>query len=225
MTMHTEASPKTSENPKRTRRTGPYKAADARRQAILDAAIQHFAQWGYFNSSIPKIAADVGMTKAGLIHHFGSKDALLLAVLELREQRALQAFYGEEPQDASIQWHFRQIAAQAAFNEREVALTQMFSVLVAEASNPEHPAHSYFQARYDSIIRSIAEMLTRMVEAGNLLPGTDVQQVASEILAVEDGFTIQWALGVRSTSLTKRVTTYLDRLAKSISTDGSGIAD
>ena len=85
MTTHITEGVTPLQRPKRVRRTGPYKAADARRQAILDTAIEHFAQWGYFNSSIPKIAADVGMTKAGLIHHFGSKEALLSAVLEVRE--------------------------------------------------------------------------------------------------------------------------------------------
>jgi AcrR family transcriptional regulator len=223
MTMQTEESKAPAERSKRVRRTGPYKAADARRGAILEAAIEHFSQWGYFNSSIPRIAADVGLTKAGLIHHFGSKEELLSAVLELRDQRAVEAFYAEDFMNDPIRY-FRQMAAQTAFNEGQPGLTQMFTVLAAESSNEEHPAHEYFQRRYANIIDLSSGILGNMVAAGALIPGTDVRQVASEILAVVDGFTIQWALAKASTSLHDTVYAYLDRLAKSITTDGRGLA-
>ncbi|WP_406482751.1 TetR/AcrR family transcriptional regulator [Streptomyces sp. NBC_01615] len=44
---------------------------------IVETAVTHFAQWGCLNSSMPKIAADVGISQAGLLHHFGSKQKLL----------------------------------------------------------------------------------------------------------------------------------------------------
>jgi AcrR family transcriptional regulator len=224
MTMQTEETPRVRKPPARVRRTGPYKAADARREAILDAAIEHFALWGYFNSSVPKIAADVGVTKAGLIHHFASKEVLLSAVLELREQRAVTAFYsGEGSQNPSH--YFGQIAVQAAFNESQPGLTQMFSVLAAEASNPEHPAHEYFVQRYERITEAIADILTEMVVAGTLLPETDVHQIAREILAVVDGFTVQWALATSTFSLHDSVRSYLDRLLRTITPGGRGLPD
>lgn len=221
MTMQTEEQPTPA--PARTRRTGPYKAADARREAILEAAIEHFAQWGYFNSSIPKIAADVGVTKAGLIHHFPTKEVLLSAVLELREQRAVKAFYADDslldPEN-----YFRQIAAQAAFNETQPGLTQMFSVLAAESSNPEHPAHEYFRVRYSSVITHIARILDRMAAAGTIHGDTDSRPIAAEILAVVDGFTIQWALAGPPFSLHDNVRQYLDRLLRTITPDARGLS-
>ncbi|WP_024820775.1 TetR/AcrR family transcriptional regulator [Arthrobacter sp. 31Y] len=222
--MHTEVSQKSAERPKRVRRTGPYKAADARRQTILETAIEHFAQWGYFNSSMPKIAADVGLTKAGLMHHFGSKEELLSAVLELRDQRAISAFFAEDFQNDPVRY-FGQVAAQAAFNESQPGLTQMFTVLAAESSNEEHPAHQYFQQRYESIVEAASGILTPMIAAGTLRQGTDVRQVAAEILAVVDGFTIQWALDKTNTSLHSTVFNYVDRLSRSVTTDGRGLAD
>ncbi|MDF9277932.1 TetR/AcrR family transcriptional regulator [Arthrobacter sp. EH-1B-1] len=224
MTMQTEDSQTTAPRPKRVRRTGPYKAGDARREAILEAAIEHFSQWGYFNSSMPKIAAEVGLTKAGLIHHFGSKEALLSAVLELRDQRAVSAFFAEDFRNDPLRY-FRQVAAQAAFNESQPGLTQMFTILAAESSNEEHPAHEFFRQRYANIIEHTSALLDKMVAAGTLLPGTDVRQVASEMLAVVDGFTIQWALAKPPISLHDTIRNYLDRLAKSITTNGRGLDD
>lgn len=222
--MQSEAGRPSVERSKRVRRTGPYKAADARRQAILETAIEHFAQWGYFNSSMPKIAADVGLTKAGLIHHFNSKEELLSAVLELRDQRAIRSFFAEDFHNDPVRY-FGQVAAQAAFNESQPGLTQMFTVLAAESSNKEHPAHQYFQQRYASIVEAACGILTPMVAAGTLRQDTDVRQVAAEILAVVDGFTIQWALDKTATSLHRTVLNYLDRLSKSVTPDGRGLND
>lgn len=224
MTMQTEETRPTQGTRPRVRRTGPYKAADARREAILETAIEHFAQWGYFNSSMPKIAAEVGVTKAGLVHHFGSKEILLSAVLELREQRAMSAFFTEDSTNDPVRY-FQQIAAQAAFNETQPGLTQMFSVLAAESSNPEHPAHEYFQQRYDRIIDASSQILARMVAAGKLVPETDVRQTASEILAVADGYTVQWALAGPPFSLHDRIYNYLDRLARAITPEHRGLTN
>lgn len=223
--MHAERSGETQPSrPKRVRRsTGPYKAADATREAILDTAIEHFAAWGFFNSSVPKIAAEVGLTKTGLLHHFGSKEGLLEAVLELREQRGTQAFFDLDQIVDPIDY-FEQIAAQAAFNETQPGLTQMFSILAAEAANPEHPAHDYFEQRYRRIIDASAGILHTAVSAGSLRPDVDPEQLASEIIGVLDGFVVQWGLARPQFSLHARVRSYLDRLARSITSDARGLS-
>ncbi len=49
--------------------------------AILDIAAGIFATHGYAHSSVQQIADAVGYSKPGLLHRFGSKDALYGAVL------------------------------------------------------------------------------------------------------------------------------------------------
>ena len=51
-----------------------------RRREILDAAVEIFGSKGYANGTLVEIADQVGMTHAGILHHFGSKDQLLLEV-------------------------------------------------------------------------------------------------------------------------------------------------
>lgn len=48
---------------------------------ILDRAAGLFAARGYAKTSVQDVAAAVGLSKAGLLHHFPSKDALHRAVL------------------------------------------------------------------------------------------------------------------------------------------------
>ncbi len=52
---------------------------------ILDRAAGLFARRGYAKTSIQDVADAVGLSKAGLLHHFPSKDALHEAVLALAD--------------------------------------------------------------------------------------------------------------------------------------------
>jgi AcrR family transcriptional regulator len=48
---------------------------------ILDRAAALFARRGFAKTSVQDVADAVGLSKAGLLHHFPSKDALYVAVL------------------------------------------------------------------------------------------------------------------------------------------------
>ena len=54
-------------------------AAEATRSALIDAAIERFAADG-LGASFDAVAAEVGVTKGALYHHFSSKDGLVEAV-------------------------------------------------------------------------------------------------------------------------------------------------
>ena len=69
----------TSEAPPSPRRRLP---AEARRAAILDAALEVFAQHGYHAASIDDIAGAAGVSKALIYEHFKSKRELHAALLE-----------------------------------------------------------------------------------------------------------------------------------------------
>jgi AcrR family transcriptional regulator len=59
----------------------------AARERLLDAAYGLFSRHGLHAVGIDRIVADADVAKATLYHHFPSKDALVVAFLQLREQR------------------------------------------------------------------------------------------------------------------------------------------
>jgi AcrR family transcriptional regulator len=57
-------------------------------EGILDRAAALFARHGFEQTSLQAVADAVGLSKAGLLHHFPSKDALHEAVLALADTLA-----------------------------------------------------------------------------------------------------------------------------------------
>ena len=55
---------------------------ESRRQQIMDAALELFAQEGYASSSIAQLANHTGISKGLMYNYFESKGALLVAIIE-----------------------------------------------------------------------------------------------------------------------------------------------
>ncbi|MBM7331758.1 helix-turn-helix transcriptional regulator, partial [Agrobacterium sp. S2] len=70
-----------------------------RRREILRAAMTTFGSKGYKNGPLTEIAEQVDMTHAGILHHFGSKDQLLLEVLKYRDSSDVEDFAGQRIPD------------------------------------------------------------------------------------------------------------------------------
>ena len=66
---------------------GSYPKGVARRQEILDRAIEVFAQRGSDRTSMRAIAKEVGVTHAALAHYFGSLEELLVEVYRESERQ------------------------------------------------------------------------------------------------------------------------------------------
>jgi AcrR family transcriptional regulator len=61
--------------------------ASAKRDQLIDTALELFNRDGYRATGIDKILAESGVAKMTLYNHFGSKDELILAALERRDAR------------------------------------------------------------------------------------------------------------------------------------------
>jgi AcrR family transcriptional regulator len=73
-----------------------------RRQELLDAVVKECAERGIGDRSLRDVAAAVGTSHRMLLHHFGSRNELLLAIVEEveRRQRALLRELPTEPATA-----------------------------------------------------------------------------------------------------------------------------
>ncbi len=61
----------------------------SRRQQLLDALVEEFAAGGIGDRSLREVAAAVGTSHRMLLHHFGSREDLLVAIVEGVERRQM----------------------------------------------------------------------------------------------------------------------------------------
>ncbi|MFV1364158.1 helix-turn-helix domain-containing protein [Mycolicibacterium elephantis] len=75
-----------------------------RRQELLDALVAEFARAGIGDRSLREVAAAIGTSHRMLLHHFGSRDELLLSIVEEveRRQMALLSELPPEPDRAIV---------------------------------------------------------------------------------------------------------------------------
>ncbi len=198
---------------------GTYAVGDERRLRILDAAVDRFAQRGFHASSLARIAADVGITQGGLLHHFRSKEDLLVQVLERMDQADRERFFSREFESAADM--FTALVRLAEYNSTRLGRTRMFNVLAAEAGDPGHPAHAYFVERYAEVIGTLSAALRRGVDSGELRAGTDVVAVAQELAAVMDGLQIQWVLDPKGFDMAGRFRAYVERVGRDLGAAGT----
>ncbi|MFD0517428.1 TetR/AcrR family transcriptional regulator [Paractinoplanes durhamensis] len=145
-----------------------YAKGRAKRRDILDQATALFGEAGYRGTSLREIAARCDISHPGLLHHFPTKESLLLAVLELRDEVDQERITAGNPRGAAV---LRRLVDLVALNASRRGIVELFTVLSAEATAADHPAHSFFVDRYRALVRGLETAYAEALCAGDLRPG------------------------------------------------------
>jgi AcrR family transcriptional regulator len=193
------------------RQRGEYAKSEGTRQAILDAALEVFAEAGYRSGSLREIAQRVGMSEAGLLHHFPRKSALLQAVLDHRDElaRAIVDFEDDDGVET-----LRNLVALARHNASVPGVVELYCAVSAEATAPDHPAHDYFRRRYEEVRTSVGRAFERIAAAGRLASGVHPGRAAVSTIALMDGLQVQWLLDPTSTDMAEALAEYFRAMVR-----------
>ncbi|MER6187465.1 TetR/AcrR family transcriptional regulator [Streptomyces sp. NPDC001652] len=165
--------------------------SEERRAEIVRAALEVIAERGYRGASLAAVAERVGLTQQGLLHHFPTKEALLVTVLKERDQ------WDAVP---DTQWRIDLLASLVEYNAMRPGIIQTFSALLGESVTDGHPARGYFTDRYAQVRESMAAVLR--AEYGDRLPnGLTPERTAPLLVAVMDGLQYQWLLDPESVDM------------------------
>jgi AcrR family transcriptional regulator len=175
--------------PKPTRRTQAERTRTSK-EKIIRAATELFAQQGYHGATLAEIAKAANLTEPGLLHHFPSKNHLLMAVLAERDRVDRERF------DLSGMGDERDLFSSALklvkHNETVPGLVQLFTVLVAESVQDQHPGHEFFKQRYQKVRDQVIDVLRDGQKAGTVRSDITVEDLAVMIFAMMDGLQVQW---------------------------------
>ena len=174
-----------------TVRTGggvtPNRRGARSREAVLDAAERLMAEQGYEAASVAALVEEAGIPASSIYHYFGSKEGVLLAVME----RGAERFFAEVPDlDRRVGSQRDHLSALvdvvAATLDRHPAFLR---ILVVMAAQPVHPG----QGEVHRVVNRVREMaLVRLriqmrVVFGLDPDGAEADHLARFTLAAVDG--------------------------------------
>lgn len=190
---------------------GPYKRGIERRRLVVATATEIFGEHGFRGGTLQRVADRVGGTPTAVLKLFGTKEKLLIAVLD---------HWGDET---------RQIVAQGtvenayldgfnmlmSYHVAHKGLLQLYTTMAAEASSPQHPAHEFMTARYRNTLEDMRGRFRVSSISGHLAPmgEEDVAHEAECLLAVLDGLEIQFLLNPEF-DLERSFAAYVEKVLK-----------
>lgn len=172
---------------------GNYQVTEARRESILVSAFNVFAKSGFRGGSLKQVAEQVGMTEAGILHHFKSKSALLIAVLEYRDADSQATFLPMNTTVSGAEF-IEHWLGLIRYNMANPGIVELFCILSAEATSNDHPAHNYFKERYKSVAGITTAYFNILQQEGMLRNGLESVDLAKTLIALTDGLQVQWLL-------------------------------
>jgi AcrR family transcriptional regulator len=163
---------------------GRPKASEARetRREILDAALELFAENGFFGTGIREIARAVGVRESAIYHHFPSKEALLAALLTEAGQEAAEAldslFVGAR--DADLRTLLERVATGALEKFSTLRQRKLFRIIMADGLRLAAKGHVEYMQTGGGLPRAtLGRLMGELLKAGRL------RGASAEFLTIE----------------------------------------
>ncbi len=161
-----------------------------RKEQVIHEATRFFGQYGFHGAKLADIARAAGVSEPGLLHHFPSKEHLLMEVLAERDRADRERFGPHQPGEAGDTLTFLDDLVE--HNQTVPGLVQLFTVLVAESIDDQQPGHAFFKQRYQGLRVQMGEVLKKAQERGEIRDDIPAGDLVIMLFAMMDGLQIQW---------------------------------
>lgn len=184
-------------------RRGSYAKGVAKREEILTTALEVIAREGLRRTSIRELADAAGLSQAGLLHYFGSKEELYTAILRKRDEinaaqftdlyrsrtAADSADSSERTDGAAVIATYLDLLRRGALVP---GLSLLYTQLSVDAAAPEHPAHEFFLERRQVLRRVFVPAIAAMQAEGQIVDSVPAETLAAILHALSDGLQMHW---------------------------------
>ena len=158
--------------------------------ALLDAAMELFAEKGYGATSIPDICARAELTKGAFYSNFANKDALFLALLDRSWER--RAEWIRRAMDASVLPETGDGWEEGSGNQVEIDKVWTLVSFEFSLHAIRQPEVAKLLVEHELRVRSeLAVLVTEALEQADRIPTLPVHKLARMIVAVTEGSDIQ----------------------------------
>ena len=194
---------------------GGVSRSQVRKEQIVDAAVELFGQRGFRGTSVAAVAELVGVTDAGVLYHFKTKDELLIAVVD----RLTEGHWDEMDMDLGLRGltAIRTLGLWGAWMAERREYQALLVVLSAEHLQDGSTVNEYLTKRYQGLVARLAKAFEQAVADGALRADVDAELEASLYIATLDGLRLQWFLLGDQVDLGESVRKYVDAMIERLS--------
>ncbi|WP_367322377.1 ScbR family autoregulator-binding transcription factor [Streptomyces sp. HUAS ZL42] len=180
------------------------------RRAILEAAAEVFDLRGFDAASTNEILARSGLTRGALYHHFPSKEAIAVALLDAHNEALVVPEH-----DTKMQGIIDLTFAFAGQLQRDPVLRASVRLAVEKTSFPRP-----LNTPYDQSSAAIRELLEQAGERGEILPGLNLNEATTVIVGAFTGMQVMSQVYTNRQDLPERITTMWRLLLPGMVTPG-----
>jgi AcrR family transcriptional regulator len=137
--------------------------ADARREALIDAAVKHFAQTGLHGTAVSAITDEVGITQPYAFSLFGTKKGLFLAAVERGYDR--------------VEELFRTAAAEAGADGAFDAMKESYGAVIADRPMLLMQLQGYAASGDDEVRAVVRRRYAQLYDLVRELSGADREEL------------------------------------------------
>ncbi len=184
--------------------TGPIAPTNDKRERILDAAVQVFAQRGFFQARVTDIAREAGVADGTIYLYFKNKDDLLISLFEDRMEGIIAAFRLElDPLDGAPARLHRFIEMHLALVESKPQLAEVLTVELRQSSKF---MREYKNPRFAEYLGILADILEEGRTAGVFRADLEPRILCRIIFGALDEVSLVWSSSRREKFVLAEVT-------------------
>lgn len=160
---------------------------------MLDEALRLFGSSGYAATSLSDIAAAAEISKAGLLHHFRSKEELFVEVLRQRQQADSAAL--ALPDELGLWEALRGWVRHLGTSSTRRDLAALNVAVSGEVLQMGQVARKWKEEQLETKVGQLVTHLEHAKSVGELSLEAPSVQIARSLVALADGLLVQWYCG------------------------------
>ena len=160
----------------------------AKREQILADLMLALADGQLRNPSLREIGQTLAIEPAHILYYFETRETLLQAVIVRWDEQARELVgKGDQSQPFTLDDYAEAIAR----NIDRPGIVHLYLTFAAEAVDPTHPAHGFFQSRFQNLRETLSSAIKREQSEGRIAGIHNPDLQARFLIALADGLQLQ----------------------------------
>ena len=163
-------------------------------ELLLDAALRLFVSQGYRSTNLEQISGAAQLTKGAVYFYFRSKEAVLLELLKLVQatvvDRAIEVTAAAGPGPDAKLVAYVHYQANLGITHRDQVL--LLILMALEFKEREGEAQAFIATLYAKQCHFIEKLVQSGQKAGVFRRDVPMRELASVVLAINDGTFLEW---------------------------------